>query len=133
MPPFAEIEHFVQTQLFVEKLAFVDQKPGVDLAFLNGVDDLVERDDDVFEIRIVNSQCEKRARQLARNRDLHIADLVGASRLFRDDDRAVFVADARTVRQQSVFVGDIRVGVKRDRGHVEDAVFRVFVERSECP
>ncbi len=81
VPPFAEIEHLVKAELIVEELSFVDQKPGVNVAFLDHVDDLVERDDHILKIRIVDPHCQKRAGQFARDRDLHRRNIAGVARL----------------------------------------------------
>src|SRR5687767_13936878 len=75
MPPFAEIEHFVQPHLLVEKLPFMDQQSGVNTSFKYGVDDLVELDDLVLEIAVIYPKCKKRAGEFAGNGDLHLADL----------------------------------------------------------
>ena len=73
MPPLAEVQHFVQSETVIEELPFVNQKPGVASAFVYGFDDLIERNDFVAEVRCVQAQREKCARQHTRDRNREIA------------------------------------------------------------
>ncbi len=71
MPPFAEVENFVQAQVVVKQLAFVNQQSGVTVSFNDRVNDLIKGHDFVIEIRIVKSQRQKRAGQCAGYGDLY--------------------------------------------------------------
>src|SRR5437762_3330045 len=53
MPPDAEIQNFVQTHLWIEKLPFVNQQSCIDKFVPHGVKNFVKRHDDRFEIRLV--------------------------------------------------------------------------------
>jgi hypothetical protein len=44
----------VQAHLVVEKLTLVNQKPRIDIAILDRIDDVVKRDDDVLEIPVID-------------------------------------------------------------------------------
>ena len=54
-------------------------------------------------------------------------------RLARHQQRAVAVADAAAARHQRVLVGDVRVGVERDRGHLVLALHAPRGSASRCP
>ena len=105
----------------------MDQQTGVGFAIFNGVDDLVKRDDDVLKLVAVDAESQIGTRHFAGNGDLHVRNIRHVTRFAGDDDRAIIVADARAMRQQGIFVGNIRVRVKRYRRHVKNAILRVFV------
>ena len=54
------------------------------------------------------------------------ARVIGVS---RDEARAVAIAHRGAVRQQRVAIGQVGVGVNRDRGHLELTAHRALVER----
>jgi len=66
-PPLAKIQHFVQTQVVIEKLTFVDQQSCIATAFDNRVGDFIKRHDFVVELRRVNAQRQKGTSQGSRN------------------------------------------------------------------
>ena len=72
VPPLAEVENFVQTEIVIEKLALVNQQAGVASTLRDCFDDLIERHDFVFEIRIEDVQREKGAGQRTGDRNLHV-------------------------------------------------------------
>src|SRR5437870_5321083 len=72
VPPFTEVENFVQTQTLIEKLALMNQQAGLASTFDDGFNDLIERHDFVFEIRIEDAQCEKGAGQRTRHGDRYL-------------------------------------------------------------
>src|SRR5947208_4781910 len=72
VPPLAEVENFVQTEIVIEKLALMNQQAGVASTFDDGFNDLIERHDFVFEIRIEDAQCEKGAGQCTRHGDRYL-------------------------------------------------------------
>ena len=65
-PPLAEVDELAQPFLLVGELPFVNQQAGLDLAVAHGLEDLVERHHDVFDVGLVQPQREKRGRQRAR-------------------------------------------------------------------
>ena len=128
-PPLAEVDHLLQALGLVGELTLVDQQPGVGLARLDRVEDLVERDDAVPEVAQDHPQDEERGRHLPGHGDLDLAQLVLRHRLPRDDDRPVARAHARPVREQRVALLHERVRVQRDRRHLEPALERPLVQR----
>ena len=139
-PPLAEIHDLPQPFVLVRELPLVDQQSGLGLAVEHRLLNLIERHDDVLEVRLVDAQREVGRRERAGNRDaaaLHAVRARGSRRPGsdggRDDDRAVLVAHARAVRQQRVLVHQVRVGVKRHGGHLVLAVERRAIRASRCP
>ena len=61
VPPLTEIKDFAQTKILIEELTFMDQKPCVASTFGDGLDDLIERNDFVFEVWRVNVERQKSA------------------------------------------------------------------------
>ena len=83
--------------------------------------------------RLIQSQRQKRGCQFAghghepsRERTLCIVFWRGCA---RDEARAIAVADTRAMREQGVAIGEIRVGVQRDRGDLELAGQRAPIQR----
>ncbi len=96
---------------------------------LDLVDDPVERHLAVGEgAPEVHREHEERGRHPARHRDLRLQELLARERLGRDDDGAVPRAHARAVRQEDVAVLDERVGVERERAHLEPPLERPLVQ-----
>src|SRR4051794_39372908 len=75
VPPLAQVEHFVQTMSLIKELTFMNQKAGVALSFNDCCDDLIERHNLVFEVRLKDAQSQKRAGQSARDGNLEIGYL----------------------------------------------------------
>src|SRR5262249_24746800 len=71
-PPLAEVEHFVQSELAICQLAFVNQKTGFELAFLHFVQNFVERHDLVLDLRLEQAEGKKRCCERAWNRYDHL-------------------------------------------------------------
>src|SRR5215471_10931500 len=69
LPPFTEIENFVKTEFPIRELAFVNEKSRLVLAFLNFVENLIERDDLVFHGRLVEAKREECRGQSSWNSD----------------------------------------------------------------
>ena len=118
-PPLAEIDDLLQPFVLVGQLPLVDQQARVRLAVEDRLLNLVERDDDVFEVRLVDAQRQVRGRERAREWRSACPSPASDRPARGDDDRAVLVAHARAVRQQRVLVDEVRVGVK---GHGRDLV-----------
>ena len=128
-PPLAEIDDLLQALFGVRHLSFVDQQARRELAGVHPLLNLVERHDDVLDRRVEQPQRQKCRRQFARApRPARPSSDDGPSCL-RDDHRAVAVAHARAVRQQHVAIGQMRVGVERDRRDLVLAVECGAVER----
>ena len=127
-PPLAQVDDLPQAVVGVRELPFVDQQAGVGLALQHEVLDLIERHDDVFEVGLVEPQ--RRYAVVSVPGIAIVRPLTPRSRrpVACDDDRAVVVAHAGAVRQQRVLVGEVRVGVKRDRGDLVLAVERGAVQ-----
>src|SRR6185295_3374477 len=128
VPPLAEVEHFVQALRLIKQLAFVNQQAGVTRPILNGIDDLVERNNLIPEIRVEDPQRQKSTRQLSRNRNLEIGDVIRRGRLARYDDRSVVIANRSAMRKKSVLLVNVRVSMKADRGDIVRATHRFLVE-----
>ena len=65
-PPLAEVDDLLQPLVLIRQLPFVDQQAGLGLAVEHGLLNLVERDDDVLEVRLVEPQRQIRGRQRSR-------------------------------------------------------------------
>ena len=107
----------MQPPIGVRELALVDEEAGVRPACRHVVLDLIERYDDVTGRRLIQLEREKRRGQLAWHRDHHAWRSEGRARSGgagggRDDPRPVPVADARSMREQRVAIGEVRVGVQ---------------------
>src|SRR5690606_30809969 len=124
IPPFAQIEHFVQSQSLIEELPFVDQQSGVATLLLNCGDDLIEGDDLVLERRAEDAQREKGARQRPGHGYFEPRDLFRRVGRARDDDRAVALAYRSAAGKKRVAVGDVSVSVKAYRRYVVFATAR---------
>jgi hypothetical protein len=105
----------------------VDDEPRLHRPGLHRLLDLVERHDVVLHVRRVEAEREERGRERPRNRDAHAIER-RRQRLARDDDRAVAIAHARTVRQQDVPIREVRVRVERHRADLVLALERRAVE-----
>ena len=73
-PPLAEIDDLPQPFVLIRQLALVDQQAGLGAAVEHRLTDLVERHDDVLEVRFVDPQRQVGGRQRARNRDAAALD-----------------------------------------------------------
>src|SRR2546423_10054 len=112
MPPLAKIQYLVQTKVLIEELPFVNQQAGIARPFVHCLDDLVERNDFIFEVWRVNAQRQKSAGQSAGHGDRKVREGRWIELLIGDHDRTIVVTDRSPVRQQRVLVGDVRVSVK---------------------
>src|ERR1044071_5964248 len=102
MPPLAQVEDFAQTVILVKELSLMNEQTGINSFFNHGLNDLIEWNDFVFEVRRVNAQGEKCTGQSARdgNRDPRN---IGRAQLFGGNkDWPVVVANRSAVRQQRV-------------------------------
>src|SRR5215475_979695 len=129
VPPLAEVENLVQTFRLVKKLSLVNQQARVTGSVLHRLDDLVEGNDLIREFGVENSQRQKRAGQLSRNRNLQLRNVCRRRRMPRHHDWAVVIANRSAVRQQRILVVNVRVGVKADGGNVVRAAHRLLVQR----
>src|SRR5688500_4529907 len=96
---------------------------------LDGVDDLVKRHYHMLKVLVKDTQGQVSTRQLAGNGDFHSSYLVDAPRLSGNDYRPVVVADAGAVRQKSIKVCHMRIGVKRYGRHIVNTLLGGLVER----
>src|ERR1041385_1150335 len=129
VPPLPQIQNFVQPLRLVKKLSLVNQQPGVAASILYRVDNFVEGNDFIAELRIKNSQRQKRARQLSGNRNLQLRNICGRQGMPRHHDWTIVVANRSAVRQQRILVVNVRVRVKADGSDVVCATHRFLVER----
>ena len=127
-PPFAEIDDFLQSLFGVCQLSLVNQQARRELAGMHPFLNLIERDDDVLNRRVEQPQRQKCRRQLAGDRDPHTVERRRSIGL-RDDHRTVAVPHARSVRQQHVAIGEMRVGMERNRRNLVLAIECVTIER----
>ena len=118
---------FSQPFVLIRQLTFVDQQTSFGASVQNGLPDLVEGHDNVFEVGLVESQRQVGGRQGARDGDAGAFDL-GRTTRAGDDDGPVLVAHAGAVRQQRVLVDQVRVGVERDRCDFVTALERGAVQ-----
>ena len=107
----------------------MDQESGVRAPRLDFVENLVERHFAETEVAEVEPQDEKCGGHPAGHGDLERLQLLPRELVTSDHDGAVARTHARPVRQHRVSVLDIRVRVQRDRGRLEPAVDRPFVQR----
>src|SRR5258706_15262932 len=61
VPPLAEIQNLAQAECLIEELSFVNQQAGIATLFGAGVDDLVEGNDFVLEVRLIYADRENGA------------------------------------------------------------------------
>ena len=119
-PPLARVDDQFQPLVGVGQLPFVDDQPGVDApAFVlpgrHGIENLVERHDDVVEIDAqAQPQGEIGGGAQARHGDRRAGQLVERHAPPGDDHRAVAVAHARPARAEDVAVAQVGVGVDAD-------------------
>src|ERR1051326_5229061 len=105
-------------------------------ACLYRVEDLVERNDDAFELAEIEFQSQERARHSAGDGNLAVAQ-PGADGSIRrriqsagfrsNDHRAVAVAHARAAWEQRITIAQVSEGVDRDRGDMQFASQRPFL------
>src|SRR5438105_5167397 len=92
----------------------MDDEPGVVASFKNLRNDLIEWNDFGLDVGGKEFQDKIRVRQRSWNRDLLVLNLLGGVLLVGHDHRAVTLADASTISQQSVLFLEIWIRVKRD-------------------
>ena len=107
----------------------MDEKTEVDLAAVDGLLDFIKGRGDWNEIGLVQSQGEIGARQRTGDSDVPSANIVARHGPAGNQARPVLIAHRGSVRQQSVGIGQIGVGVNRDRGDFELTAQRALVER----
>ncbi len=136
-PPLAEIGAEDEALAAVGELAFVDDEAGVGFAAREGVEDLIEGDDDVVELFLGHAEeeleLEERAGHEAGNGDLFGEEFLARELALADDHGAVAVAHAGAVGEERVVLEDVGVGVDGDRGDVELGAGGALVEGSGCP
>src|SRR5712671_4191988 len=107
MPPLAEIEDLVQSEILIKELTFVDQQACVATLFGHCVDDLIKGNDFILEIRLVNTERQKCAGKSAGDGNLHFRQLRGIKIFVGDDNRTVVITNRSSMWQQRILVGDI--------------------------
>ena len=128
-PPFAHVGDEVQPAIGEGELALVDQQSEVDVAVLDGILDRVEWRGDRDEVGLVQPQGEEGTREGAGNGDALAANTGPRHWLPRHESRTVLIAHGRTVREEGVFVGQVRVRMDRDRSYLELTEEGALVER----
>src|SRR5579885_3421902 len=93
-PPFAEIDHAVESRFGIGELAFVDDEPGLVASFEDLRNDLIERNNFRLYFRCEELEDQVGGRERAGNRDFPRLDLLRRQFLVRDDHWAVAFADA---------------------------------------
>ena len=128
-PPLAHVGHEVKPAVAEGELPLVDQEPQVDRALDHGILDQVEAGWHRLEVGLVQPEREVGAGQRARDRDALATHGRPGHWRAGDEARAVPVAERGAVRQQGVAIGDVGVGMDRDRGDLELAAARALVQR----
>ena len=107
----------------------MDDEPSLVLALEHLRNDLVEGHHFRFHSRSKKLQREISSRKRARNRNAFLLDFTLRERARRNDHRPIALAHAAAARHQRVQILNIRIGVKRNRGHIVDAFARLLVQR----
>ena len=139
LPPFSQIEDLGESRSAVGELALVNDQARRGCPAFHRLEDLIEWDNDVIESAEIELQREVCARHPARDCDRPIskpgADFfvrrIGAKafRAGRDHHWAIAIAHAGAAGQKRVPVAHIRKCVNRDRGDVQLAAKRAFIQR----
>ena len=134
LPPLAQIGPQVEAAVAVRELTLVNQQSRGGPPLHHVVLDLIERHYDMADLGLVQLEREKRRGELTRDGDERAAAAerdprVGWARSARDDAGPITVAEARTVRQQRIAIGEVGVGVQRDGRHFELAREGAAVQR----
>ena len=119
----------MQSDLRKHQLAFVNQQARFDFLVAHGVENLVERHGDGFDVGLEELQRQIGSGERAGNGDFAALEVVFLDRMRRDHDRAVALAEARAAIEQQVLVGDKCVAVEADRRDVVGLVARRVVQR----
>ncbi len=131
--PLAEIGAEEKALTGVGQLAFVDDEAHFRLAAREGVEDLIERHDDVVELLLrqaeIKLQREKGAGHQARYGDFFRAEFLAGKWRLADEHRPVVVAHAGAAAEQGVVLEHVGAGVDRDGGDVELGPRGALVER----
>src|SRR3981081_3910644 len=128
MPPLPEIEDLVQPQILIEELTFMNQQACVATLFGYRVNNLIKGNDFILEIRLVNTERQKRAGKSTRYCDLNFRQLRRIEIFVGDDNRTVVVPNRSSVGQQRILVSDIGVSMKADRGNVIGTLAGFFIQ-----
>src|SRR5215471_9830198 len=116
-PPLTEVLNEVQSVVGERELPLMNEEADVDIPANDRVLDPIERSDDWVEVRLEETQREVRARKLPRNRDSLAPNVCSRHGRSRNQPRSVPVAHRSAVRQQRIPVGEVCVGMNRDRGY----------------
>ena len=130
-PPSPEVDEEDEAVVGIRQLSLVNQEASCDFAGGDLLLDAVERYLLHVDPRRPEREGERRRRAAAGRGDGDGArrDVLAGERLPRDDDRAVPVAEGRSVREEQVTVGEIGIGVEGHGGDVELARDRSAVQR----
>ena len=105
LPPFAEVNDFVQTVIGIGKSRFVDDHAGIDIAFLRGLHNLVKRHRDEVVKRGIKKTQQKRSRgEFAGNGDAFAQQITRIERVRCDDERATPATQCTARMQQAILV-----------------------------
>ncbi len=124
--------------LRVGELAFVNDEAAVGAAGLHGVENSIERHDDVLEV-VAQEKAQARERRSSSrpgSRSFSASGTIHRRRpdsVRRDHHRPVAVAHARAAGEQGVAVADVGVGVDGNGGDVQFAARGRVRSRSGCP
>ena len=128
-PPCAHVGDEVEALVGVRELPFVDEETELRVAGEHRRLDLVEGRGDGNEIGLVEPEREVRRRERPRDRDAAAADIGARHRRASNEARAVAIADRCAMREERVAIGEIGVGVDRDRGHLQLGAAGALIER----
>lgn len=132
LPPRAQILAHHEPFLFPRQLTFVDDEPGLGLAGMNRLENLIEGNNDKLDFGggqlQPKLQSEKRAGHRPRDSDSRPCHFGAAEQFFGDQHRAVTIAHARTARQQCILAADISIGVDANGGDIQFAARGALVQ-----
>lgn len=111
VPPLSEIYNFFKSTGFISDLPFVDNQTKIREPFFNRIKNLVKRNKNRLDRRLIKLECQKGCGELSRHRDFFPAETVCRHVLPGNQHRAVFVTDAGARPHHRVAVRHIRVGV----------------------
>src|ERR1700683_2793063 len=128
LPPFPQVNNAVQSRLVIGQLPFVDDKSSLILALEYLRNNLIEGHDLSLHSRSKELQREIGSRKRARNRDAFFLDFTLGKRTRRDHHRPITFTHAPAAGHKRVQILNIRIGMKRNRRHIVDALPRFLVQ-----
>jgi hypothetical protein len=131
-PPDTEISGEDEALVLIGELAFVNDEADIGAVFANGLEDLVERDDEAVEfgggLAEEKLEREKGTGHGAGDGDAEAGDFGGGKLAFGDEHGAIAIAHAGTAGEKGVLVANVSIGMDADGADVEFAASGAFVE-----